>query len=94
VIGGTALRMAADEIIAKSKKIVAHLLDVAVVDLDFADGRLTVASTDRAVPSEGGRTGGVSSGPSTVRSRRGSLRDRHVQACHGYISEWLPNLRA
>ncbi len=49
VIGGTALWMAADKIIAKGKKIAAHLLEVAPADLDFADGQFTVAGTDRAV---------------------------------------------
>jgi carbon-monoxide dehydrogenase large subunit len=49
VIGGTALWMAADKIIAKGKKIAAHLLEVAAADLDFADGRFTVAGTDRAL---------------------------------------------
>jgi aerobic carbon-monoxide dehydrogenase large subunit len=49
VIGGTALWMAADKIIAKGKKIGAHLLEVSSADLDFADGRFVVAGTDRAV---------------------------------------------
>jgi aerobic carbon-monoxide dehydrogenase large subunit len=49
VIGGTALWKAADKIIAKGKQIAAHLLEVAPADLDFADGRFTVAGTDRAV---------------------------------------------
>ncbi len=49
VIGGTAVWKAADKIIDKGKKIAAHLLEVAAADLDFADGRFTVAGTDRAV---------------------------------------------
>jgi len=49
VIGGTALWMAADKIIAKGKKIAAHLLEVSPADLDFADGRFTVSGTDRTV---------------------------------------------
>ena len=49
VIGGTAVWMAADKIIAKGKKIAAHLLEVADADLEFADGRFAVAGTDRAV---------------------------------------------
>jgi carbon-monoxide dehydrogenase large subunit len=49
VIGGTALWMAADKIIAKGKNIAAHLLEVAPADLAFADGQFTVAGTDRAV---------------------------------------------
>jgi carbon-monoxide dehydrogenase large subunit len=49
VIGGTALWMAADKIIAKGRNIAGHLLEVAPADLDFADGRFTVSGTDRAV---------------------------------------------
>jgi aerobic carbon-monoxide dehydrogenase large subunit len=49
VIGGTAVWKAADKIIDKGKKIAAHLLEVAAADLDFADGRFTIAGTDRAV---------------------------------------------
>jgi carbon-monoxide dehydrogenase large subunit len=49
VIGGTALWMAADKIIAKGKKIAAHLLEAAPADLDFADGRFTIAGTDRSI---------------------------------------------
>ena len=49
VIGGTAVWMAADKIIAKGKKIAAHLLEVAEADLEFVDGRFAVAGTDRAV---------------------------------------------
>ena len=49
VIGGTAVWKAADKIIDKGKKIAAHLLEVATADLDFADGRFTVAGTDRTI---------------------------------------------
>ncbi len=49
VIGGTALWMAADKVIAKGRKIAARLLEAADADLVFADGRFTVAGTDRAV---------------------------------------------
>jgi carbon-monoxide dehydrogenase large subunit len=49
VIGGTALWMAADKIIAKGRKIAAKLLEAADGDVTFADGRFTVVGTDRAV---------------------------------------------
>lgn len=49
VIGGTALTVAADKVIAKGTKIAAHLLEAAEADIDFAEGRFTVAGTDRAV---------------------------------------------
>jgi len=49
VIGGTALWMAADKVIAKSRKIAARMLEAAEADLVFADGRFAVAGTDRGV---------------------------------------------
>ena len=49
VIGGTALSMAADKLIAKGRKIAARLLEAAEPDIVFADGRFTVKGTDRAV---------------------------------------------
>jgi aerobic carbon-monoxide dehydrogenase large subunit len=49
VIGGTALWMAADKLIAKGKIIAAHLLEAAEADIAFADGRYTVAGTDRSL---------------------------------------------
>jgi carbon-monoxide dehydrogenase large subunit len=49
VIGGTALWMAADKVIAKGKKIAARLLEAAEADIVFTDGRFAVTGTDRAV---------------------------------------------
>ncbi len=46
-IGGTALWLAADKVIAKGKRIAAHLLEAADADIAFADGRFTIAGTDR-----------------------------------------------
>jgi carbon-monoxide dehydrogenase large subunit len=47
VIGGSALWIAADKVIAKAKKIAAHLLEAAEADIEFTDGTLAVAGTDR-----------------------------------------------
>ena len=49
VIGGTALCIAADKLVAKGRQIAAHLLEASAADIEFADGRFTVAGTDRAV---------------------------------------------
>jgi carbon-monoxide dehydrogenase large subunit len=49
VIGGTAVWMAADKIIAKGRKIAAKLLEAAEADVGFADGKFTVAGTDKGV---------------------------------------------
>ena len=47
VIGGTALWIAADKVIAKGKGIAAHLLEAAEADLVFTDGKSAVTGTDR-----------------------------------------------
>ncbi len=53
VIGGSALWMAADKVIAKGRKIAAHLLEAAEADIEFAvgedGGRFAVAGTDRRI---------------------------------------------
>jgi aerobic carbon-monoxide dehydrogenase large subunit len=49
VIGGSALWMAADKVIAKGKRIAAHLLEAADIDIEFADGNFSVAGTDRRI---------------------------------------------
>ena len=46
-VGGTAIVKALDKIIAKGKKIAAHLLEAADADIEFEDGKFTVAGTDR-----------------------------------------------
>jgi len=49
VIGGTALTMAADKVIAKGRRIAAKLLEAAEADITFAEGRFAVKGTDKAV---------------------------------------------
>lgn len=49
-VGGTAIVMAVDKIIAKGKKIAAHLLEAADADIDFEGGSFKVKGTDKAVP--------------------------------------------
>ena len=46
-VGGSALVKAADKVIAKGKKIAAHLLEAAEGDIEFKDGKFQVAGTDR-----------------------------------------------
>ena len=47
VVGGAALAKASDRVVAKGKKIAAHLLEAAEADIEFTEGRFTVAGTDR-----------------------------------------------
>ncbi len=46
-VGGTAIVKALDKVIAKGKKIAAHLMEAAETDVEFKDGAFTVAGTDK-----------------------------------------------
>ena len=46
-VGGPAIVMAVDKVIAKAKKVAAHLLEAAEDDLEFANGTFTVRGTDQ-----------------------------------------------
>src|SRR5262249_3818062 len=48
-VGGSALDRAAMKIVAKGRKIAAHLLEAAEADVEFARGTFRVAGTDRAL---------------------------------------------
>ena len=50
MLGGSALKGAADAIIEKAKHMAGHLLEAAGADLEFKDGKFTVAGTDRSIP--------------------------------------------
>ncbi len=47
-VAGTAMVKAVDKIIAKGKKIAAHMLEAAEADIVFADGKFSVTGTDKA----------------------------------------------
>jgi carbon-monoxide dehydrogenase large subunit len=47
-VGGSALVKAMDKVVAKGKKIAAHLLEASENDIEFKDGKFSVAGTDRA----------------------------------------------
>ncbi|HSW07150.1 xanthine dehydrogenase family protein molybdopterin-binding subunit [Aquabacterium sp.] len=49
-VGGTAIVKAVDKVVAKGKKIAAHLLEAADSDIVFEGGQFKVAGTDKAVP--------------------------------------------
>ena len=49
VVGGSALTLAARKMIDKGKRIAAHLLEAAEADIEFADGKFSVAGTDRGM---------------------------------------------
>ena len=47
-VGGSAMVKAMDKIIAKGRKIAAHLMEAAVEDVEFKNGTFTVAGTDKS----------------------------------------------
>src|SRR5205085_5663448 len=48
-VGGTAIMKAMDKIIAKGRKIAAHLLEAADADIEFENGEFKVAGTDKKI---------------------------------------------
>ena len=49
-VGGTAIVKALDKIVAKGRKIAAHLLEASEADIEFTDGVFRVAGTDKQAP--------------------------------------------
>ncbi len=47
-VGGSAIVKSLDKVVAKGKKIAAHLLEASESDIEFKDGKFTVAGTDRS----------------------------------------------
>lgn len=48
-VGGSAISKACDKVVAKGKKIAAHMLEASVEDIEHAHGIFKVAGTDRSV---------------------------------------------
>ena len=49
-LGGSAVYLATEKIVAKAKQIAAHLLEAAEADVELRDGAFVIAGTDRVVP--------------------------------------------
>jgi carbon-monoxide dehydrogenase large subunit len=71
-MGGNAARGAADEVIRKGKETAGELLEAAVPDLEYTDGRYRVVGTDREVPLE------------TVARHAGGLLATHTHASDAF----------
>ncbi|HXQ54178.1 MAG TPA: xanthine dehydrogenase family protein molybdopterin-binding subunit [Stellaceae bacterium] len=50
MVGGNALRAAADEIIEKGKRFAAHFMEANAADITFSEGKFAIAGTDKAMP--------------------------------------------
>ncbi len=49
-VGGAAIMKALDKVIAKGKRIAAHLMEASAADIEFTDGKFTRAGSDKQVP--------------------------------------------
>ncbi|HKT20764.1 MAG TPA: xanthine dehydrogenase family protein molybdopterin-binding subunit, partial [Stellaceae bacterium] len=49
ILAGGAITVAAEKLIEKGKKVAAHMLEAAVNDIAFENGKFTIAGTDRSV---------------------------------------------
>jgi aerobic carbon-monoxide dehydrogenase large subunit len=50
MVGGSALRAAADEVIERGKRFAGHFMEASAADIVFENGKFTVAGTDKAMP--------------------------------------------
>ena len=48
-VGGSAIVKAMDKVVAKGKKIAAHMMEASEADIEFKDGKFIVAGTDRSL---------------------------------------------
>ncbi|MBV8394405.1 MAG: molybdopterin-dependent oxidoreductase, partial [Alphaproteobacteria bacterium] len=49
LVGSQAFLEAGDKLIEQGKQIAAHVLEAAAIDIEFANGRFTIAGTDRSI---------------------------------------------
>src|SRR6266404_5606220 len=52
MVGGSALRAAADEVIERGKRFAAHFMEADAADIIFSEANFTIAGTDRTMPLE------------------------------------------
>ena len=50
MLGGNALRVAADAVIEKARQMAGHLMEASPSDIEFEDGKFKIAGTDRSMP--------------------------------------------
>ena len=76
--GGNAIVIAADKVVARGKKIAAHLLEASEADLVFEKGKFAVAGTDKSVGIMDVAKATFHAGPPAARHGRRPVRDRHL----------------
>ena len=93
-VGGTAIVKALDKIIAKGKKIAAHLLEAAEADIEFKDGKFTVAGHRPQQGVRRGRARGLRAAQLPARQARArSRRDRVLRSDQLHLSRGHAHLR-
>ena len=93
-VGGTAIVKAIDKVVAKGKKIAAHLLEAAEGDIEFKDGKFTVAGTDKAKTLRRDRADRLRAAQlSARRAGAGARRDRVLRSRRTSPSRRRPHLR-
>ena len=93
-VGGSAMVKAMDKIIAKGKKIAAHLMEADVDDIEFKDGKFTVAGTDKVEDARRDRADRLR--PAQLPDRgagAGAGRDRVLRPEELHLPRRLPYLR-
>ena len=81
-VGGSAVVMVADKVIAAGQRFAAHLLEAAEADIAFADGAYLVAGTDRTVGMTEVARAAFRPGPHTAALGFG-LAERHLYLPRG-----------
>ena len=93
MIGGSALRAAADEVIERGKRFAAHFMEADAADIAFADGAFTIAGTDRSMPiAQVAQMSFIPVG-SALGARRRPAGRRRLLLGHAELPQWLPYLR-
>ena len=93
VIGGTALTMAADKVIAKGKRIAAKHAGGGGGRHHLRRRPLRGEGDGQGGDAEGGGAGRLPAGVVAAGARAGSLRDRHVLAARRHLAQRLPRVR-
>ena len=93
-VGGTAIVKAVDKIIAKGKKIAAHLLEASDTDIVFENGEFKVAGTDKKVPFGAGGADRLRAAQLPARqARAGAQRERVLRSEQLHVPGGQPHLR-
>ena len=92
-VGGASLVQAADKLIAKGRRIAAHLFEAAEADVDFADGVFTVAGTDRRLGIEEVARAAFNPAQQAPGVEAGFAETGNYTPPQPDLPQWLPCLR-